>query len=68
MIDPTYTPMIELLGMAAGLVPIVVLAALAVMDLRAFMLLRAMKMMKRPQRAGETVVSGEEWGPVVEGL
>lgn len=68
MIDPTYTPMIEVLGMVAGLVPIVVLAALAVMDLRAFMLLRAMKMMKRPQRVGETVISGEEWGPVVEGL
>lgn len=68
MIDPTYTPIFEFLGIVAGLVPIVVLAALAVMDLRAFMLVRAMKMMKRPQRAGETVISGDEWGPVVEGL
>jgi len=68
MIDPTYMPILELLGVVAGIAPIAVLAGFAVLDLRAFMLVRAVAMLKRRQRSGIPVVSGEEWGPLPEGL
>lgn len=60
MIDTTTLPIFEILGLAAGLVPIVVLAAFSFVDLRAIMLRRAVSLQPRP-RAGETLVSGEQW-------
>jgi hypothetical protein len=60
MLELVNMPLIEILGLA-GLAPVVVLAALAVVDLRALMLVRAVTLMKRRARPGETVISGDEW-------
>jgi hypothetical protein len=61
MLELLNMPIIEIFGLMAGLAPVVLLAALAVVDLRALMLLRAVSLMKRRARPGETLVSGDEW-------
>ena len=61
MLDLTNLPVFELLGLLAGFAPIVVLAALAVIDLRALVLLRAVSLTKRKVRPGEMRISGDEW-------
>ena len=63
MLDLTNASILELLGLLAGLAPIVILAALAVVDLRALMLIRAMSLTKRRVDSGETKVSRDEWAP-----
>lgn len=63
MLDLANIPLSELLGFGAAVTPIAILAALAVTDLRALMLLRAAKLSNRRLRPGETRVSGDEWSP-----
>jgi hypothetical protein len=60
MPDPTYT-VFEILGALAAIAPIAALAAVVLVDLRALMLVRAVSMMKRRIKAGETHESGDEW-------
>lgn len=61
--DITYTPVVffDAMSMAVAFAPIVVLAALAVIDLRAVMLLRAMRLWKRRIQPGDLRISGDEW-------
>lgn len=63
MLDLANISLIELLSFVAAVTPIAILAALAVTDLRALMLLRAAKLSNRRPRPGETRVSGDEWSP-----
>ena len=64
MLDPTNVSLFDWLSLAAVLAPILLLAAFAVVDLRALMLVRAVSLMKRQVRPGETRVSRDEWAPV----
>ena len=63
MLDLANISLPELLSFVAAMTPIAILAALAVTDLRALMLLRAANLAKRRLRPGETRVSGDEWSP-----
>jgi len=63
MLDPTNVSLFEWLSLAAGLAPILVLAAFAVLDLRALMLVRAVSLMKQRVKPGEMKISRDEWAP-----
>lgn len=63
MLDPTNVSLFEWLCLAAGLAPILVLAAFAVVDLRALMLVRAVALMKQRVKPGEKRISRDEWAP-----
>lgn len=63
----SYTPVFffDAMSLAAAFAPIVVLAALAVIDLRAVMLLRAMRLWKRRIEPGKLRISGDQWSVAV---
>lgn len=60
-----FTNVFELLAELVWIAPIVILAVLAMVDLRAVMVVRAIEMLRQRARAGETRFSREEWEPQV---
>lgn len=66
MMDPTFTILFDILTGMAWIAPIVVLAVLAVVDLRAVMLVRAVTLLAQRARSGEARTSREEWAPAIE--
>jgi len=64
MQDLMNVSVIDLLCLFAAFAPIVVLAALAFVDLRALVLIRAASLnMTTRLRPGETRISRDEWAP-----
>ena len=63
MIDLSYISWFDLLGVTAAIVPVAMLAAFAIVDLRAVMLVRAVSMLKLRSRTGEKRITREEWSP-----
>ncbi len=65
MIDLSYISWFDLLSVIVAILPVAILAAFAIVDLRAVMLVRAVSMLKLRARLGDKRITREEWSPVL---